>query len=224
MSSTNRSDARKEHIADYYCTPISDIELFLNEFKKIDGVQDTFQNGIIVDCCAGGNSEIKDENGVKEVYHPMSYPVALNNVFGDKLDIRTYDIRKDSFADNKVNYLDIKLKYRPNVIITNPPFRTASEIIKKSLDDVVDGGYVIMLLRLNYFGSKDRKPFFDEFMPEYAFVHHQRIGFTEKKNDNGYVLFNKDGKPKNGSTDSIEYMHAVWRKGYKPEYTKLFVI
>ena len=28
MSSTNRSNARKEHIADYYRTPIADIESF----------------------------------------------------------------------------------------------------------------------------------------------------------------------------------------------------
>ena len=34
MSSTNRSNARKEHVADYYVTPIKDIELFLKEFDK----------------------------------------------------------------------------------------------------------------------------------------------------------------------------------------------
>ena len=34
MSSTNRSNARKEHVADYYVTPIQDIELFLKEFDK----------------------------------------------------------------------------------------------------------------------------------------------------------------------------------------------
>lgn len=223
MSSTNRSNARSEHVADYYCTPVSDIELFLNEFKKIDGVNQVFKNGIILDPCAGGNLEIKDEVGIKEVYHPMSYPIALTNVFGD-LDIRTYDIRQDSFAENKTNYLDEKLDFKPNVVITNPPFKNAQNIIKKALNDVEDNGYVIMLLRLNYFGSNDRKPFFNEYMPEYAFVHHKRIGFVEKKNEDGYILFDKDGVAKRGSTDSIEYMHAVWRKGCKPEYTKLFLI
>ena len=35
LSSTNRSNARDEHIADYYVTPISDIELFLKSFQKV---------------------------------------------------------------------------------------------------------------------------------------------------------------------------------------------
>ena len=34
MSSTNRSEARKEHISDYYITPQKQIELFLKEFEK----------------------------------------------------------------------------------------------------------------------------------------------------------------------------------------------
>jgi len=49
-----------------------------------------------------------------------------------------------------------------------------------------------MLLRLNYFGGKKRKKFWDENMPKYVFVHNRRMSFAE------------DGK-----TDSIEYMHAV---------------
>lgn len=100
----------------------------------------------------------------------------------------------------------------------------AIPIIEKALDDVAENGYVIMLLRLNFFGSKERKPFFDKYIPEWCFVHHARIGFTDKKDESGYVLFDKNGQTKRGSTDSIEYMHAVWRKGYKPEYTKLVVI
>lgn len=34
MSSTNRSNARNEHITDYYVTPVKDIELFLKKFDK----------------------------------------------------------------------------------------------------------------------------------------------------------------------------------------------
>ena len=34
MSSTNRSDARDSHIADYYITPQKPIEAFLTEFCK----------------------------------------------------------------------------------------------------------------------------------------------------------------------------------------------
>lgn len=110
------------------------------------------------------------------------------------------------------------------MIITNPPFSIAVPIIEKALEDVNDNGYVIMLLRLNFFGSKERKSFFDKYMPEWCFVHHIRVGFVDKKNADGYVCFDKYGKPKRGATDSIEYAHFVFKKGLKPAYTKLVVI
>lgn len=178
----------------------------------------------IIDPCAGGNREIKDKGGVKEIYHPMSYQTAIHNVFGS-CNINNIDIREDSLAEVKGDYLKKEVKScSPQVIITNPPFRLAVPIIEKALDDVVDNGYVIMLLRLNFFGSKERRSFFDKYMPEWCFVHHIRIGFTNNKDENGYVVFDKNGNIKRGSTDSIEYMHAVWRKGYRPDYTKLVVI
>lgn len=222
ISSTNRSNARDKHIADYYVTPIPDVELFLKEFDKRIKIE--WNKVKIIDPCAGGNSEIKDEVGIKEVYHPMSYQMAIHNVFGN-CDVKNIDIREDSLAEIKGDYLKEDVKsFSPQVIITNPPFALAVPIIEKALDDVVDGGYVIMLLRLNFFGSKERKSFFDKYVPEWCFVHHIRIGFTDKKDENGYVLFDKSGKVKNGSTDSIEYAHYVFRKGYYPEYTKLVVI
>lgn len=222
ISSTNRSNVRDSHIADYYVTPVSDVELFLREFDK--RIKLNWNKIKIVDCCAGGNHEIRGEKGIKEIHHPMSYPAAIHNVFGE-CNINTIDIRKDSLAEMKEDYLKEDVKsFAPQVIITNPSFNFALPIIEKAIDDVAENGYVVMLLRLNFFGSKERKPFFDKYMPEWCFVHHKRIGFTDRKDENGYVVFDRKGSAKRGSTDSIEYMHAVWRKGYKPEYTKLVVI
>lgn len=222
MSSTNRSNARDSHISDYYVTPIADIELFLKEFNK--RVKLDWNNIKIVDCCAGGNNEVKDDGGIKEIYHPMSYKTAINNTFGE-CNVNNIDIREDSLAETKGDYLTMNVKdFSPEVIITNPPFSLATSIIEKAMDDVADGGYVIMLLRLNFFGSKDRKSFFDKYLPEWCFVHHIRIGFCDKKNADGYVEFDKNGQVKRGSTDSIEYAHFVFKKGARPEYTKLVVI
>lgn len=222
MSSTNRSNSRNVHIADYYVTPIADIELFLREFDK--RIKLDWNNVKIIDPCAGGNREVKDGDGIKEIYHPMSYQTAIHNIFGN-CNVNNIDIREDSLAETKGDYLEIDVKnFAPQIIITNPPFNLAVPIIEKALDDVVENGYVIMLLRLNFFGSKERKSFFDKYLPEWCFVHHIRIGFIDKKNENGYVLFDKNGQVRRGSTDSIEYMHAVWKKGLKPNYTKLVVI
>ena len=192
MSSTNRSNARDNHIADYYVTPVGEINRFLNEFiidEKID-----LRELDILDPCAGGDST-----------HPMSYPVALG--FHGVDTVSTIDIRPDSLAQIKDNYLTWEPDKKYNIIVTNPPFNIAQSIIEKALNDVEHGGYVIMLLRLNYFGSKARFPFWKENLPKYAYVHHQRMSFT-------------DG----GGTDSIEYMHCVWKKDEKVEFTKLKVI
>ena len=44
-------------------------------------------------------------------------------------------------------------------------------------------------------------------MPKYCFVHHRRISFTDDR-----------------KTDSIEYAHFVWQKGYNEQFTQLKVI
>ena len=196
MSSTNRGYDR--HKSDYYVTPVDKIEEFLHEFIKHE--PSAFDERII-DPCAGG-----DET------HPMSYPTALFNAFGISGmngKVTTIDIREDSLAHIKKSFLETKFKILPRTIITNPPFNLADEIIKKSLDDVEEYGFVVMLLRLNFFGGKKRKEkFWDKIgLPKYTFVHHRRMSFTE------------DNK-----TDSIEYAHFVWQKGYKPEFTQLVVI
>ena len=193
MSSTNRSNERDKHIADYYVTPVKKIEEFLFKFNEYE---DIFNKDIIIlDPCAGGD-EINE----------MSYPLALNK-FNSNLIIDTLDIRSDSRAKVKGDFLETNTKGKYDVIITNPPFNISLDIINKALDDVKDDGFVIMLLRLNYFGGKVRRNLWENHMPKYCFVHNKRIGFLN-----------------NGKTDSIEYCHMVWQKGYKPEFTKLAIL
>ena len=193
MSSTNRSNARDLHIADYYRTPIKDIETFLNSMNYDINID--WNNVLILDPTAGG-SETEE----------MSYPVAIEKTFG-KCNIKTIDIRDDSRAETKGNYLEMSLDYKPNVIITNPPFNQAIEVIKKSIEDVEDGGYVIMLLRLNFLETKARKEFFDNYMPSYIYVYHRRLSFVEGK-----------------GSDSVAYAHFIWKKGSYPEFAKIKVI
>lgn len=190
MSSTNRGYER--HKSDYYVTPIPEIKKFLEEFLKHEpGAFD----GHILDPAAGGDEK-----------HPMSYPQAIVDMGISPKGIYTLDIRKDSRAAWKMDYF--QSPQEPfDVVITNPPFKLAMEFIKKGMEDTVEGGFTIMLLRLNYFGSKTRKPFWDKYMPKYCFVHHQRMSFTDE-----------------GGTDSIEYAHFVWQKDYYPEFTRLKVI
>ena len=199
MSSTNRGYER--HKTDFYVTPQPAIKIFLDHFRF--DVNSEFHDSTLIlnnakwfDPCAGGDAK-----------HEMSYPEVIRKEF-NPIVLHTMDIREDSKAKYKEDYLlskDIKGKY--DIIITNPPFFIAKEVILKALDDVCEGGYVIMLLRLNFFGSNSRFIFFQQQLPIWSYVHHRRFSFTE------------DSK-----TDSIEYMHAVWQKDVSPEFTMLKVI
>ena len=140
----------------------------------------------------------------------MSYPKALELFGVSKANITTVDIRRDSKAVIIADYLNTKISVKGkkfDLIITNPPFSHALPIIKKAFSETKPGGYIVMLLRLNFFGSQARYHFWQEHLPLYCFVHHKRISFTDT-----------------GRTDSIEYMHAVWQIGNKVEFTKLKVI
>lgn len=197
MSSTNRHNAEKRHIADYYVTPVKDIITFLGALDE--EVTLNIWDKIILDPCAGGDSS-----------HNMSYPKALREYYAIPNDwdgIKTIDIREDSLAETKCNYIETKLDYEPFLVISNPPFNQAMEFIKKALNDVGKGGYVAMLLRLNFLETKTRKEFFDNYMPTWIFVHHKRMSFTDA-----------------GGTDSVAYCHMVWKKNEYPKFAKIRVI
>lgn len=211
MSSTNRSDARNFHISDYYVTPQKPIlDLFKQLTTKlvIDEIGNLFPSDPVswLDPCAGGDP-----------LNLMAYPTALNTVGVKNENIKTIDIRQDSLAEHKLDYLDVKLKKAPDVIITNPPFSLAKEIIQKAMLDVNQTrGVVIMLLRLNFFGSKDRKDFWENNMPLFTFVHRNRISFLGN--------FKPEPGKKKGSTDSIEYMHCIWKVNQKQNFTRLEIL
>lgn len=193
ISSTNRGTKRRK--SDYYVTPVEEIEKFLNHIYKDDSHVTQAMNKNMLDPCAGGDKD-----------HPMSYLTAFKNTnIGSFLE--TIDIRQDSRAYIKEDYLNYNTEREYDIIISNPPFRDALDFIKKSLNDVRDEGYVIYLLRLNFFGSQKRFKFWQKNMPLYTYVHHKRMSFTDE-----------------GGTDSIEYAHFVWQKGNHPKFTKLKVI
>lgn len=191
MSSTLRGSLRSEY--DYYVTPQKAIHEFIECAKLNTDIFTRLETKKILDPCAGGSAS-----------SDMSYPKCLSkygcNVF-------TIDIRDDSLARQKGDYLKLNASGIFDLIITNPPFNISLDVIKKAILDVKEGGMVIMLLRLNYFGSQARRQFFDENMPNYTFVHSKRMSFSS-----------------NGKTDSIEYMHSVWVKGDSKNHTKLFLV
>jgi hypothetical protein len=198
MSSTNRSAAREKHVSDYYVTPLHTIREFLNALQEDHMLPDAPLD--ILDPCAGGDAS-----------NPMAYPNAIMNysAWPGGRHITTVDIREDSRAETKCDYMRFAPPYGQlyDIAITNPPFNIAMDVIRKALAEVRPGGLVIMLLRLNFFGSRERQAFFQGNMPILTYVHTRRPKFLNT-----------------GGTDSIEYMHAVWQVGNPCKFTKLRII
>jgi len=196
MSSTNRGTVRNAD--DYYVTPHWLIEDFLAAFAE---------NNILV-CSPDEYPRVLDPSAGGCDKYEMSYPTVLEK---EGFLVESWDIRNDSRAEIKGrDFLTTPSALLPtfDMIITNPPFNLAQEFTKKALDMVEDHGLVIMLQRLNWLGSQKRKPMWQRLPLAAVYVHSKRPGFNPEKPS---------------QTDSTEYAHFVFLKGYElaPE---LFVI
>lgn len=196
MSSTNRGTQRNAD--DYYVTPHWLIEDFLAAFSencRFNFDEQTYP--LMLDPSAGGCDK-----------YPMSYPTVLEK---HGFTVESWDIREDSRANLKgVNFLNVPSALLPkyDMLITNPPFNQAQAFTEHALEMVKESGLVIMLQRLNWLGSQKRKPMWQKLPLAAVYVHSKRPGFDPQKPS---------------KTDSTEYAHFVFCKGYElaPE---LFVI
>lgn len=221
MSSTNRGGFR--HASDYYATPTQEIKRFLPAMMSHYNISNP-EDLIWYDPCAGGGIQIVETRSGEKLSrnNPMAYPSTIQNLYGAK--VITQDIREDSEADHIGSYIDMENKYNgkgiqtewfqnrlqtpienPDVIITNPPFSHATQVIKQALLDVSPDGYVVMLLRLNFFGSQEREEFFKDNIPDSIFVHSRRMSFTPDR-----------------KTDSVEYAHFVWKPNNQSKFSALY--
>lgn len=105
------------------------------------------------------------------------------------------DIDPEVEPDQVCNYLKTNFKGKYNTIITNPPYSEAIDFIKKALKDVMPGGQVIFLLRINFLGSLTRQNFWKMHPPSHMYVLSKRPSFMKK------------------GTDATEYAWFVWTKG-----------
>lgn len=206
MSSTARGKTREA--SDYYQTPLPPIRAFLRAWQEDLGGK-TFLN--VLDPCAGGDEE-----------NEMSYPVALkeSDLILPETKITTVDLRRDSRAEIKANYLDWPCAPKTfDLVISNPPFTLADKFITKSIG--LSYRYVVMLQRLNFFGSHQRLGFFCNHMPRWVYVNSERISFSTPLLEK---WLKERGMTSKRSQDSIEYAHFVWDVNYRPKHALLRVI
>lgn len=118
------------------------------------------------------------------------------------------------------DYLTYTAPHHYDLIVTNPPFSLALPFLKKSLQEAAT---VIYLLRLNFLGSRERRPFWHANRPTHVLTLAERPIFVwtcrphkgEKRGCGAsYLPASTDtcicGRRVGPSTDSIEYAWFCW--------------
>lgn len=92
-------------------------------------------------------------------------------------------------------------------ILTNPPYKYATEFVIHALDLLPIGGYCIMLLKTTFLEGKKRyNKLFSEQQPKYVFQFVSRVLCAKNGDFEGMIK---------GGGGVLSYAWFVWEKGYK---------
>ena len=111
------------------------------------------------------------------------------------------DLIDRGYPDNIVDFLKSDIKFSGD-IITNPPFKYATEFITKGLDSIPYGNKVAMFMKLTYLSGKRRyEEIYSKFPPYKVYV------FT------GRIACSKNNKPDGFKGGAMDYAWFIWEKG-----------
>lgn len=154
------------------------------------------------------DSNVVDEILKREkLYGQIWEPACGNGAISKILVERGYNVfSSDKFErgyGSKIDFLTSNMNV--DFIITNPPYKLATEFILKALQSIKNNGKVIMLLKLLFLeGQYKYKILFKDNPPKTIYVFSYRT--------NCYINDNKD---KSGG--AVCYAWYVWEKGFKGE-------
>ena len=177
LGANNHTDVEREK-DDFYATPPLAVRELLN--------LELFNTNIWEPCC--GMNHITD--------------VLRNNLYN----VRTSDI-VDRVHDGSVEIIDF-LSYQDTWdgdIITNPPFKYATEFVYKCLDILKPGAKLAMFLKLTFLETKKRKKLFKKYPPKVIYISSSRLGCSQTG------TFDKTGN----AVSAVAYCWYIWEKGYK---------
>lgn len=120
--------------------------------------------------------------------------------------VQTYctDLRDRGYGTGGVDFLKSDLIYNVDTILTNPPYKYATDFVLHALDILPDNGRVVMLLKLQFLDGKDRlKRLYTHYPPWGVFVHSSRVR----------CAVNADFANAHGN--AVCYSWFEWRKGFQ---------
>jgi len=111
------------------------------------------------------------------------------------------DLIDRGYQDEIIDFIKTDKKFNGD-IITNPPFKYATQFILKALDSVEMGNKVAMFLKINYLSGKARyKEIYSKFPPQKVYVFTGRIGCS------------KNNLPEGFKGNAMDYVWMIWEKG-----------
>lgn len=166
---------------DYYATDPMAVKLLL----KIE----EFSGPVWEPACGGGHmSEVLINAGMK---------------------VRSTDLFDRGYGEHGIDFLSIDNTKWNGDIITNPPYRYATEFVYKSLQIIPDGFKVAMFLKVQFLEGKQRKQLFVNHPPKVVHVSSSRLLCAKDG------VFNKQVGVI--SSSAVAYAWFVWVKGYRGE-------
>ena len=149
---------------------------------------------------------MKLETFDKNIWEPCCGMNHITNVLKDNnYNVRTSDIidRVNDGSVEIIDFLNYNEKYNGD-IITNPPYKFATEFVYKSMETITNGHKVAMFLKLTFLETKKRYELFKKYPPKVIYVASMRFGCSQTGKFNS-----------NGNTGSaIAYCWYIWEKGY----------
>lgn len=176
LGASNHVAEERQH-EDYYATDPNAASLLLEV--------ETFSNNIW-ECACG-------EKHLSHVFEDAGYTVRSSDIV-DRCGNEIFDFLSDDNTDGWVGD-----------IITNPPYKYASEFIEKALSIVPDGNKVAMFLKVQFLEGKSRKELFAKYPPKVVYVSSSRIPCA--KNGDFNALERSGGS-------AVAYAWFVWEKGF----------
>lgn len=182
---------RKGDALDRYDTPVADASRFIYRWKCDNGDED-FEGANVLEPAAGAGNILS----VLE----LAFPNARLNAC---------DVAPRGERIARLDFLEAEEFDTPqyDLIVTNPPFRLATQFLRRAMHCARDGGYVCFLLRAAFLESKARWNLLEEFPPKAVYFLRQRPKFTGPNSPDG-------------GTDTAMYAWFVFQKGKRPEYFK----
>lgn len=175
LGASNHTDKVRE-MNDYYATEPKAATLLLTV--------ESFNKHIWECACGAGDlSKVFEAAG-----HTVTSTDIINRGYGEAYDFLT--------PDNNIYATDI---------ITNPPYKYATEFVEHAIDIVAEGCKVAMFLKITFLEGKRRKGLFAKYPPKTIYVSSSRL-LCAKNGDFKKMIA--------GGGSAVAYAWFVWVKGY----------